>query len=243
MIKFENISKSFTNTKVLRKINFEIDKGEIIVIIGPSGTGKSTLLRCLNRLEIADSGSIDFGDKKYNLHNLSNKSDIELRKRSTMVFQNYNLYKNKTAIENIMEPLITVHKVEYKKAKEIAEDLLHQVSLYDKKDSYPLQLSGGQQQRIAIARAVAPNPDLILFDEPTSALDPELVEYVLSTIKKLASKNLSMIIVTHEMKFAYEVADKIIFLDDGLIVEQGEPRYIFSNSKNDRMKSFLKINN
>ncbi|RKD22344.1 amino acid ABC transporter ATP-binding protein, PAAT family [Caminicella sporogenes DSM 14501] len=240
MIKIKNLYKSFNGLKVLKGINLEIKKGQVVAIIGPSGTGKSTLLRCINYLERPDKGEIEIDNLKINTETITKKQIHKLRKSTSMVFQNYNLFKNKTAIENIMEPLIVVKKINYLEAKNIALKILNLVGLLDKKDCYPSKLSGGQQQRIAIGRAMAVNPKIMLFDEPTSALDPELVREVLDVIKSLADKHMTMIIVTHEMGFAKEAADKIVFMDDGKIIEQGTPDEIFNNPKNLRTIKFLK---
>ncbi|MCT4595263.1 MAG: amino acid ABC transporter ATP-binding protein [Anaeromicrobium sp.] len=240
MIKIKNLYKSFNELEVLKGINLEIKKGEVVAVIGPSGTGKSTLLRCINYLEVPDKGEIQIEDLKVNIENATKKQIYGLRKATSMVFQSYNLFKNKTAIQNIMEPLIVVKKMDYKKAERIALDILEQVGLGDKKDSYPSKLSGGQQQRVGIARAMAVRPKIMLFDEPTSALDPELVGEVLDVIRGLAKKHTTMIIVTHEMRFAKEVADRVIFMDGGNIVEEGSPHEIFNNPKHERTIKFKK---
>lgn len=239
MIKIENLHKKFNDLEVLKGVNLEVKKGEVIAIIGPSGTGKSTLLRCINYLEEPDKGKIIIDDVEVDAEKC-NKQDIrKLRLHTSMVFQSYNLFKNKTALENIMEPLIIVQKKDKKEAESIALELIDKVGLIDKKDQYPSKLSGGQQQRIGIARAMAVNPTLMLFDEPTSALDPELVGEVLEVIKNLAKNHRTMIIVTHEMKFAREAADRVIFMDGGNIVEQGTPAEVFDNPKNPRTIRFL----
>lgn len=241
MLKISGLNKSFGKIEVLKDISFEVSKGEVVVIIGPSGTGKSTLLRCINYLEKPDSGIVEIEGTKYDFLNMDKKDIYDLRKHSCMVFQQYNLFKNKTVLENLTEVLGFVQKKEKKEAEENADMLLKKVGMFEKRDEYPSRLSGGQQQRVGIARALAVNPDLILFDEPTSALDPELVEEVLNTIKTLAETNITMIIVTHEIEFAKNVADRIVFMDDGNIVEEGKPSDIFTNPKNDRTKQFLKI--
>ncbi|SHJ78671.1 amino acid ABC transporter ATP-binding protein [Paramaledivibacter caminithermalis] len=239
MLKIKNLHKSFENLEVLKGIDLEVNKGEVVVIIGPSGSGKSTLLRCINHLETPKKGAIQISSTKVDAEK-SNKKDIQsLRRETAMVFQNYNLFKNKTALENITEALLVVKNMTKDEAKEIGEKLLVQVGLKDKRNSYPSTLSGGQQQRVGIARAMALNPQIILFDEPTSALDPELVGEVLNVIKELALNNITMLIVTHEMGFAREVADRVIFMDEGYIVEQGIPEEIFTNPKHDRTKKFL----
>lgn len=241
MLKISNLNKSFGELKVLKNISFEVSKGEVVAIIGPSGTGKSTLLRCINYLEKPDSGVIEIEGIRYDVLNIGKKDIYDLRKHSCMVFQQYNLFKNKTVLENLTEALHFVQKKEVSKTQEIAETLLKKVGMFEKKDEYPSRLSGGQQQRVGIARALAVNPNMILFDEPTSALDPELIDEVLNTIKSLTEMNITMIIVTHEIEFAKNVADRIIFMADGTIVEEGKPSDIFINPKNDRTKQFLKI--
>lgn len=239
MIKVKNLYKKFNELTVLKDINLEIKKGEVIAIIGPSGTGKSTLLRCINYLEIPDKGTIEIGELKIDFEKITKKQIHELRKHTSMVFQSYNLFNNKTAIENIMEHLTIVKKINKIEAEKIAMDILRQVGLVDKRDYYPSKLSGGQQQRVGIGRAMAVNPDIMLFDEPTSALDPELVGEVLDVIKKLAEKDTTMIIVTHEMRFAKEAADRVMFMDSGSIVEEGTPEEVFDNPKNPRTIKFL----
>lgn len=239
MIKISNLHKSFNGVEVLKGINLDIKKGEVVAVIGPSGTGKSTLLRCMNFLEKPEKGIIEIEDLKVDVEKATKQQIHELRLNTSMVFQSYNLFKNKTALENIMEPLIIVKKMDKDKAKERALSILKQVGLEDKKDYYPSKLSGGQQQRIGIGRAIAVDPKIMLFDEPTSALDPELVGEVLEVIKKLAEQDTTMIIVTHEMRFAESAADKVIFMDGGNIVEQGTPEEVFNNPKNERTIKFL----
>lgn len=240
MIKINNLQKSFGDTKVLKGIDLEIEKGQVVAIIGPSGTGKSTLLRCMNFLETPDEGVITIGDTSINASNYTKKEIYNFRKKSAMVFQSINLLNNKTAIQNVMEPMIVVQKMPKKEAKDIALDLLEKVGVLDKKDSYPRNMSGGQQQRVGIARALASSAEVILFDEPTSSLDPELVGEVLNIIKKVAEESkVTMIIVTHEMKFASDVADTIIFLENGVIAEKGTPKEIFESSKNERVNKFV----
>ena len=241
MLRITNLYKSFGKLEVLKDISFEMKKGEVVAIIGPSGTGKSTLLRCINYLEKPNSGKIEIGDKVLDFSNIKKNEIHELRKHSCMVFQQYNLFKNKTVTENITEVLIYVQKKNKNEANEIAEKLLKKVGMYEKKDEYPSRLSGGQQQRVGIARALAVNPDVILFDEPTSALDTELVDEVLNTIKSLAESNITMIIVTHELEFAKNVADRVIFMHGGCIVEEGEANELLTNPKNEVTRQFLKI--
>ena len=240
MIKVSNLKKQFNGTDVLKDISVDVNPGEVVVILGPSGSGKSTFLRCLNYLEKPDGGTIEIGDAKIVAPKVSKKDIHNLRKQSAMVFQHYNLFNNKTVLQNVTEALIVVKKLNKDEANKIALDALKKVGMLDKKDAYPRTLSGGQMQRVSIARAMAINPNVILFDEPTSALDPELVSEVLSVIKDLAKENRTMIIVTHEMSFAKDVGDRIIFMADGLVVEEGTPDEIFNNPKNDRTKQFLK---
>lgn len=239
MIKVENLAKKFKNNEVLKDINLEVEKGEVVVILGPSGSGKSTLLRCLNYLEVPDKGNITIADLSIDASKITKKDINELRKKSAMVFQSYNLFNNKTVIQNVTEALIVVKKMSKIEAEKIAIDMLTKVGLQDKKDAYPKTLSGGQKQRVSIARAMAINPEVILFDEPTSALDPELVAEVLNVIKNLAKEHRTMIIVTHEMSFAKEVGDRIIFMEGGLVVEQGTSQEIFTNPKEKRTREFL----
>ena len=240
MIKVENLKLSFGKNEVLKGINFKIEKGQVISIIGPSGSGKSTFLRSLNFLETASSGTITFGNETFDLSKINKKDINRLRKNTTMVFQNYNLFKNKTALENVIEGLLIVKKMNRNEAIEIGLKMLEKVGLKDKAEFYPNQLSGGQQQRVGIARAVAMSPEVILLDEPTSALDPELIGEVLKVIKDMVKENMTMIIVTHEMQFAREVSDYIVFMDGGTIIEEGKPEEIFVNSQNKRLQNFLK---
>lgn len=236
MIETINLEKTFGNLKVLKGINQKIEDGEVVVIIGPSGSGKSTFLRCLNLLEMPTAGQIFFDGKDITAKDV----DInKIRENMGMVFQNFNLFKNKTVLENIILAPMLVKKVGREEAVEKAEKLLDRVGLLDKMDAYPAQLSGGQSQRIAIVRALAMDPEVLLFDEPTSALDPEMVGEVLSVMKDLANEGMTMVVVTHEMGFAREVGDRIIFMDEGTVVEEGRAEEIFQNPKNDRLKDFL----
>ncbi len=239
MLKLTNVHKSFDKTEVLKGISLNVEKGSVTAIIGPSGAGKTTLLRCINFLEKADSGLLDFDEVHIDLEKVSKKTMLEIRRKTAFVFQNYNLFANMTALENVMEGLVTARKVPKPEAKDRAIKALEKVGLKDKADFYPSSLSGGQQQRVGIARAIAVNPEVILFDEPTSALDPELTGEVLSVIKQLAAEGTTMVIVTHEMSFARDTADQIIFMDKGLIVEQGTPSEIFTSPKEARTKQFL----
>lgn len=236
MIETINLEKTFGKLKVLKGINQKIEDGEVVVIIGPSGSGKSTFLRCLNLLEVPTAGQIFFDGKDITAKDV----DInKIRENMGMVFQNFNLFKNKTVLENIILAPMLVKKVGREEAVEKAEKLLDRVGLLDKMDAYPAQLSGGQSQRIAIVRALAMDPEVLLFDEPTSALDPEMVGEVLSVMKDLADDGMTMVVVTHEMGFAREVGDRIIFMDEGTVVEEGRAEEIFQNPKNDRLKDFL----
>ncbi|GAA0107131.1 MULTISPECIES: amino acid ABC transporter ATP-binding protein [Clostridium] len=241
MIKINNLKKKFGNDEILKGINLELKKGEVVVIIGPSGSGKSTFLRCLNYLEVPTSGEIQIADLKVETDKVSKRDIHNLRSKSAMVFQNYNLFNNKTVIENVTEALIVVKKMDKKEANNIATEALKKVGLLEKKDVYPKTLSGGQKQRVSIARAIAINPEVILFDEPTSALDPELVSEVLAVIKDLAKENMTMIIVTHEMRFAKDVGDRIIFMENGVVVEEGASEEIFTKPKKGRTREFLRL--
>jgi len=242
LISINGISKRFGDLEVLKNISLEVDKGKVIVVIGPSGSGKTTLLRCLNVLEVPTSGFVQISNKQLDFFNHVSKRDItEFRKLTGMVFQSYNLFPHKTALQNVMEGPITVKKQDKAVARKKAEQLLGKVGLGDKLDFYPFQLSGGQQQRVGIARALAMEPEVMLFDEPTSALDPELVGDVLKVMKELANEGMTMIVVTHEMKFAKEVADEVIFMDGGYIVEKGDPKTIFTLPKEARTKQFLQL--
>ncbi|CAG9613150.1 L-cystine import ATP-binding protein TcyC [Bacillus rhizoplanae] len=242
MISIQHLQKSFGDNTVLKHIDMEVEKGEVVVIIGPSGSGKTTLLRCLNVLETPNSGVIRIGDETLDFSKKMTKRDIvKLRTKTGMVFQHHNLFPHFTALENVMEGLITVKKVSKEKAKEKAEYFLRKVGLGDKMDLYPFQLSGGQQQRVGIARALAMEPQVILFDEPTSALDPELVQEVLKVMRELAQEGMTMVIVTHEMRFAHQIANRVIFMDGGVIVEQGTPEEVLVHPKEERTKRFLQM--
>lgn len=240
MIHVNNLKKRFGDNEVLKDISFDIGKGEVIAIIGPSGSGKSTLLRSLNYLETPDDGLITIGDVSVDTKQVSKNDIQQLRKQTSMVFQHYNLFKNKTALENITYALKVNSKMSNKAIDELGLKLLEQVGLADKADVYPIKLSGGQQQRVAIARAVAVDPVAILFDEPTSSLDPEWIASVLEVISAIAKKgDTTMIIVTHEMQFAYDVADRVIFMSEGYIVEQGTAKEVLAHPQNERTKQFL----
>lgn len=236
IIELKEVIKKFGDLPVLNKFSMTVKEGEKVVILGPSGSGKSTILRCINRLEKIQGGTIFFDNNE-----ITEKTDLcELRTHIGMVFQRFNLFPHKTALENIIESPIHVKKVPRKEAIEYGLHLLERVGLLEKKDSYPRQLSGGQQQRIAIARSLAMKPRIMLFDEPTSALDPELVGEVLNVMKDLAEEGMTMIVVTHELGFAREVSDRIIFMDQGITVEEGSPTDFFGNPKHERTKAFLK---
>ncbi|MEK5437698.1 MULTISPECIES: amino acid ABC transporter ATP-binding protein [Paenibacillus] len=240
MIKLVQISKSFGRNQVLNNIDLTVTKGEVVVILGPSGSGKTTLLRCVNYLERPSSGEIAIGDFKVNCKHARKKEIHQLRQKTAMVFQQYNLFRHKTALENVMEGLLIVKKLPKDEARKRSIALLEKVGLASKLDAYPSQLSGGQQQRVGIARALALEPEVILFDEPTSALDPELVGEVLAVIRKIAKEGITMIVVTHEMGFARDVANHVVFMDGGVIVEEGTPTELFNHPREERTKQFLK---
>lgn len=244
MISIKGLYKSFGDNTILKNIDLEVNKGETTVVIGPSGSGKTTLLRCMNLLEIPDSGIIKIGQNELRFDGklkLKQNDIITLRKNTGMVFQGFHLFPHKTVVENIMEGQVTVLKRSKKEAYEKAMVLLEKVDLSHKKDSYPHELSGGQQQRVAIARAMAMEPEVLLFDEPTSALDPELAAEVTKVMKELSKEGMTMVVVTHKMSFAREAAHKVIFMDQGLIVEAGTPEQVFENTSNERLKQFLSI--
>ncbi|GAA3585742.1 amino acid ABC transporter ATP-binding protein [Gibbsiella greigii] len=239
MLTIGHLTKSFGDNRVLNDISLQIDQGQVVAIIGPSGSGKSTLLRCINLLETPDSGTLKIADTQVTAGNISRQQENELRKHTGMVFQHYNLFKNKTALENVTESLIIAKKMPKSQANEIGYALLDKVGLRHKADSYPATLSGGQQQRVSIARALAVKPKVLLFDEPTSALDPELVNEVLQVIRSIVDHQTTMILVTHEMSFARDVADRVIFMADGEIVEDGSAAALFDNPQHQRTRRFL----
>lgn len=240
LIEIEHLSKSFPGgTEVLKDISLEIHKGDIVAIIGPSGTGKSTLLRCLNYLTVPSEGKIRIGECTVDAKSHTKEEVYALRRKSSMVFQQFNLFKNKTALENVMEALTKVQKMPKAEAEEISKNLLEQVGMRDRMDFYPSKLSGGQQQRVGIARALAVNPEVILFDEPTSALDPEWVKEVLATIQEVAKEGRTMLIVTHEISFARQVANRILFMEEGKIQVDAPPEEFFSDTKQERLQQFL----
>lgn len=244
IVSVKNLFMSFGDLTVLKGVNVDVKKGEVVVILGPSGSGKTTFLRCINFLENANEGTIEIDGFAVE-HNKKKKNDkkriIELRKKTAMVFQNYNLFKNKTLLENVMEGLKIVQKMSKNEAEEISKAMLERVGLGDKLSHYPSMLSGGQQQRASIARALVLNPAVILFDEPTSALDPELVGEVLETMKRIAEEGITMLVVTHEISFARNVATRVIFMDSGNIVEEGSPQEVIDNPQNERTKQFLNV--
>ncbi|QHE60869.1 ATP-binding cassette domain-containing protein [Rossellomorea vietnamensis] len=242
MISIKGLTKRFDQLEVLKGMNVEVEKGQVIVLIGPSGSGKTTFLRCLNALEIPNDGTVSIGGSSVDFNKKVTKQElINLRRKTGMVFQNYNLFPHMTALENVMEGPTVVQKRKKSEMREKAIKLLEKVGLGDKIDYYPFQLSGGQQQRVGIARALAIEPEVMLFDEPTSALDPELVGEVLKVMKDLAEEGMTMVVVTHEMRFAQEAADKVIFMDGGYIVEEGSPQEVFENPQNERTKQFLNL--
>ena len=243
VLEIKDIHKSFGLLNVLNGVNLSVDKGDVIAILGPSGSGKTTLLRCINFLETADQGKMVFDEKEYDLASM-HKNDIrDIRKKTGFVFQNYNLFANKTALQNVMLGLTSARKMDKKQAEKIGLEMLRKVGMEDRASHYPSQLSGGQQQRVAIARALATNPEIIYFDEPTSALDPELIGEVLNVMRELANEGMTMIVVTHEMSFAKEVSNHVIFMEGGKIIEQGTSKEFFENPKQERTREFLRLEN
>ena len=240
MVELKNIQKSFGSNHILKGVNMSIGKGEVVVILGPSGSGKTTLLRTINFLDAADEGSISVSGFEVDAKKHSKSQVIELRRKTAMVFQNYNLFANKTILENVMEGLVTVKKFKKSDAEAMSREILKKVGLEERCDFYPAQLSGGQQQRAGIARALILDPDVILFDEPTSALDPELVGEVLNTIKAVEQTGITMIVVTHEIAFAREVASRVVFMEGGVVVEEGKPEEILVAPKHPSTQRFLK---
>lgn len=240
MIEIKNLHKRYDKTDVLKGINFTVNDGDVVAILGPSGSGKTTILRCMNFLVKADKGSIVFDGKEHDLANISHKEISEIRKKTGFVFQNYNLFLNKTVLENVMTGLVIARKVPQEKSKKKAIEALEKVGMADRLDHYPSQLSGGQQQRVSIARALVYEPEVIYFDEPTSALDPELIGEVLTTMKQLAESGMTMVVVTHELSFAKNISNKVLFLDKGEVIENTDSKSFFENPTNDRVKQFLK---
>lgn len=239
MLNVKGVEKRFGTLEVLKGIDLNVEQGDVVAILGPSGSGKTTLLRCMNFLERADSGTLVFDGEKFDLARMSKRDVLRLRRKTAFVFQNYNLFLNKTALENVMEGLVTARKMPKEEARAKAERALERVGLLDRKDHYPAQLSGGQQQRAAIARALATDPEIIYFDEPTSALDPELIGEVLAVMRKLAEEGMTMLVVTHEMNFARNVSTKVVFMEDGSVVETAPSKDFFDNPREERIKAFL----
>ena len=241
MLSVRNIQKSFGPTEVLKGIDLTVEQGDVVAILGPSGSGKTTLLRCMNFLETADGGELIFDGETYVFGRVHKRDIAKIRQKTAFVFQNYNLFLNKTALQNVTEGLIVGRKMPKAQAMEIGKKALAKVGLADRVDFYPDQLSGGQQQRVAIARAVATDPEIIYFDEPTSALDPELTGEVLSVMRDLAREGMTMLVVTHEMGFARTVSNKVILMEDGKIIEQGSSEDFFEHPKEERTRAFLRL--
>lgn len=239
MLEVTGIQKSFSGMQVLGGVDLRVNQGDVVAILGPSGSGKTTLLRCINFLETADAGKMVFDQEEFDLSRISKKEIARLRRKTAFVFQNYNLFRNKTALQNVTEGLIVARKIPKAQAAEIGKRALDKVGLSDRYDYYPNQLSGGQQQRVAIARALAAEPEIIYFDEPTSALDPELTGEVLSVMRQLADEGMTMLVVTHEMGFAKTVSNKVMFMEKGAVVESGGSREFFEHPREPRTKEFL----
>ena len=240
MLQIKNLRKRFDGPEVLKGVSLDVEKGDVVAILGPSGSGKTTLLRCINFLETADEGELIFDGEVFPLHGATRKDIGALRKKTAFVFQNYNLFRNKTALQNVTEGLIIGRKMPKDQANALGMRMLQKVGMADRADSYPNQLSGGQQQRVAIARALATDPEIILFDEPTSALDPELTGEVLAVMRALAQEGMTMLVVTHEMNFAKNVSSKVVFMEGGVVVEESDPTAFFQNPKQERARAFLK---
>ena len=241
MLKVEHLSKRFDDLQVLDDISLSVEKGDVTAIIGPSGSGKTTILRCINFLEAADRGIMTFDGQQYDLSRIRKKDMAAVRMKTGFVFQSFNLFSNKTALQNVMEGLVIARHMPKEEAQETAFQALERVGLRNWASHYPHQLSGGQQQRVAIARAVAAKPEIIYFDEPTSALDPELIGEVLAVMRDLASSGMTMLVVTHEMRFARNVSTKVLFMEHGRIIEQASAKEFFSNPREERTKSFLRM--
>ena len=239
MLEVHQARKSFGDLEVLKQVDLQVNKGDVVAILGPSGSGKTTLLRCLNFLENADGGELNFDGERFLLGHVSKKDAARLRKKTAFVFQNYNLFRNKTALENVTEGLIIGRKMPKAEAIQIGRQALEKVGLSDREDYYPSQLSGGQQQRVAIARAIATKPEIIYFDEPTSALDPELTGEVLSVMRTLAEEGMTMLVVTHEMSFAQNVSNQVVFMEHGVVVESGDSYSFFHSPREERTRAFL----
>ena len=239
MLEIKQIRKSFDGQEILKGVDIRVNKGDVVTILGPSGSGKTTLLRCINFLEKADEGSMIFDQEHFELNAVHKKEIAKIRQKTAFVFQGYNLFRNKTALQNVTEGLIVARKMPKPQAEEIGKKALDKVGLSDRYDYYPHQLSGGQQQRVGIARAIATDPELILFDEPTSALDPELIGEVLEVMRQMAAEGMTMLVVTHEMNFARNVSTKVIFMDQGVVVEENNPKDFFDSPREERTKQFL----
>ena len=240
MLQIRNLRKSFGDLQVLKSIDLDVNKGDVVAILGPSGSGKTTMLRCLNFLEKSDGGTMLFDDQRVDLARVTHAEANALRRRTGFVFQSYNLFANKTALQNVTEGLIIARKMPRRRAEEIARAALVKVGMDDRADYYPSQLSGGQQQRVAIARAMAADPEIIYFDEPTSALDPELTGEVLSVMRQLAEEGMTMLVVTHEMGFARNVSSKTVFMENSVVVEQAPSQQFFASPKEERTQAFLR---
>ncbi|MDT2597162.1 amino acid ABC transporter ATP-binding protein [Enterococcus dongliensis] len=239
MLKVKNIRKHFYQQEILNNVSLNVNKGDVVVILGPSGSGKTTFLRCLNGLERADAGTLEINQQEFDLAKIKNKEMLQIRRKTAFVFQHYNLFANKTALENVSEGLIIARKIPKQEALKLSKAAIEKVGLGAYEDYYPHELSGGQQQRIGIARAIALKPEVILFDEPTSALDPELIGDVLQVMRQLAEEGVTMVVVTHEMSFARDVANHVMFMDQGQIVEEGSPSEFFTQPKEERTRRFL----
>ena len=241
MVEVNGIKKSFGGTEVLKGVDIKVEQGDVVAILGPSGSGKTTLLRCMNFLERAQAGQLVFDGQTYDLHKVTKKEIAAIRRKTAFVFQNYNLFLNKTALQNVTEGLVIARKMPKDQARQTAEQALEKVGLSDRMDYYPSQLSGGQQQRVAIARALAAQPEIIYFDEPTSALDPELTGEVLAVMRQLAEEGMTMLVVTHEMGFARNVSSQVVFMDDGLVVESAPSKEFFQSPRSQRTQEFLRL--
>ena len=239
MLEAKDVRKNFGTTEVLRGIDLQVEKGDVVAILGPSGSGKTTFLRCLNFLERADAGTLSFEGRTLDLHAAGKKEIAEMRQKTAFVFQNYNLFQNKTVLDNVTLGLTLAKKMKKQEARDIAVHSLERVGMAQWLDRYPSQLSGGQQQRVAIARGLASSPDIIYFDEPTSALDPELIGEVLAVMRRLAEEGMTMLVVTHEMDFARNVSKKVLFMEHGLVVESGPSKEFFANPREERSKAFI----
>ena len=240
MLEIENLRKSFGSLEVLRGVSLRVEQGDVVAILGPSGSGKTTLLRCMDFLETADGGTMTFDGEAFQLDRMARKDVARLRRKTAFVFQDYNLFRNKTALQNVTEGLTVARRMPREQALAAARQALEKVGMADREDHYPHQLSGGQQQRVAIARAIAAGPEIIYFDEPTSALDPELTGEVLSVMRRLADEGMTMLVVTHEMGFARTVSNKVVFMEDGQVVEAASSRDFFQNPAEERSRAFLR---